>query len=200
MICKFLNESYTAYHATANVCRILEENGFSRLVLGENWHIEVGGSYFVTQNGSSVVAFKVGKNKVFNVCESHTDSPCFKVKGNSLVASGALSRLNTEKYGGSLMYSFFDRQLKVAGRVLVETEKGVSQKLVASDYNVVIPSLAIHHNPNANDAFSVNAQIDALPLFSQGEAELYKTLCDEKVLDADLFVVPASNAFFAGVN
>lgn len=199
MICKFLNESYTAYHATANVRETLEKNGFSRLVLGENWRVEKGGSYYVTQNGSSVVAFKVGENKVFNICESHTDSPSFKVKGDLLVANGALKRLDTEKYGGGLLYSFLDRQLKVAGRVLVETETGVKQKLVVSDYNVVIPSLAIHHNPTANDSFSVNAQNDALPLFAQGNAELYKTLCDGKVLDADLYVVPASEAFFAGV-
>ena len=199
MICKFLNESYTAYHATENACQILAQNGFSRLVLGENWRLELGGKYYVSQNGSSVVAFRVGANKVFNVCESHTDSPSFKVKGNALVANGELLRLDTEKYGGGLLYSFFDRQLKVAGRVLVEKGNGVEQRLVASDYNVVIPSLAIHHNPTANDGFQINAQNDTLPLFSQGEAELYQTLCNEKVLDADLYVVPAGEAFFAGV-
>lgn len=200
MICEFLNQSLTAYHATENVCQMLKQNGFTRLVLGENWRIETGGSYFVTQNDSSVVAFKVGNNKVYNICESHTDSPCFKVKGNLLVANGALKRLDTEKYGGGLLYSFFDRQLKVAGRVLVETEKGVSQRLVASDYNVVIPSLAVHHNPTANESFSVNAQNDTLPLFSQSEKDLHKTLCSEKVLDSDLYVVPSDNAFFAGVD
>ena len=199
MICKFLNESYTAYHTTENVCKMLQDNGFSRLVLGENWHVKVGGSYFVTQNGSSVVAFKVGANKVFNLCESHTDSPSFKVKGNLLIAGGALKRLDTEKYGGGLLYSFLDRQLKVAGRVLVETETGIAQKLVVSDYNVVIPSIAIHHNPTANDSLALNAQRDTLPLFCQGEAELYATLTSDKVLDADLYVVPADGAFTAGV-
>lgn len=200
MICKFLNESYTAYHATANVCKILEQNGFLRLVLGQDWHVEQGGSYYVTQNGSSVVAFKVGQNKVFNVCTSHTDSPSLKVKGGEIVANGTLRRLNVEKYGGGLLYTFFDRQLKVAGRVLTETKTGIAQQLVASNYNVVIPSLAIHLNSSANDNFSVNVQSDMLPLFANGSAELYKSLGVDNVLDADLYVVPATDAYFAGVN
>ena len=71
----FLNESYTAYHAVKNICDLLTKNGFERLDVGKKWSLKEGGRYFTTQNGSSVVAFKVGKNRVFNICESHTDSP-----------------------------------------------------------------------------------------------------------------------------
>lgn len=193
----FLNGSYTAYHTVENVCKLLDEAGFSALNLGEKWNLKKGDKHYVTQNGSSVVAFVVGKNIIFNVCESHTDSPCFKVKGTSVVC-GTVNRLNTEKYGGGLIYSFFDRPLKVAGRLLVETEKGVCEKNVVSPYEVVIPSLAIHHNPKANEGVAFNLQNDTLPLFSQNATDVYSTLTDEKVLDADLFVVPSQGAFFAG--
>lgn len=196
----FLDTSYTSYHATQNAVLMLEEAGFSRLTLGKKWDLKRGGKYFVTRNGSALVAFVVGKNNVFNICESHTDSPSFKVKGNKLIESEGVKRLNTEKYGGGLLYSYLDRQLKIAGRVLVETETGVEQKLVVSDYNVVIPSLAIHHNPTANDSLALNAQVDTLPLFSQSETELYASLTDGKVLDADLFVVPVSPSFNSGAN
>ena len=200
---EFLNSSYTAYHATANAVEILRANGFEELVAdgkSRKWKIERGGKYFVTRNGSSVIAFAVGKNNVFNVCESHTDSPSFKVKGGKLIESEGVKRLNTEKYGGGLLYSYLDRPLKIAGRVLVETKKGVAQKLVASSYNVVIPSLAIHHNPTANDSLSLNPQIDTLPLLAQCECDLFATLTDGKVLDADLYVVPCQSAFTSGVN
>ena len=197
---QFLKTSYTAYHATQNVCDILKSNGFVELTLGQHWDVQKDGKYFVTRNGSSVVAFVMGQNNVLSICESHTDSPSFKVKGTKLVASEGAKRLNTEKYGGGLLYTYFDRPLKVAGRVLTKGQNGVEQHLVASDYNVVIPSLCVHHNPTANDSFAVNVQVDTLPLFSQGEKELYKTLTDLDVIDADLYVVPATEPFFAGAD
>ncbi|MCM1289541.1 MAG: M18 family aminopeptidase [Corallococcus sp.] len=199
-ILEFLDTSYTAFHTVKNVCGILDAHGFAPLTLGERWRLSEGGKYYVTQNGSSVAAFCIGKNKTYNICESHTDSPAFKVKGASVAVNGGVVRLNTEKYGGGLLYSFFDRPLKVCGRLLVETANGAEQRLVASGYDVVIPSLAIHHNPSANESFSVNLQSDALPLFSLSEQDLYKTFTDKKVLDSDLYVVPATPAFYAGVN
>ena len=196
-ILEFLNSSYTAYHTTENVVAILQQNGFCKLPLSE-WKLQQGGKYYTTQNGSSVVAFRVGKNKVFNVCETHTDSPCFKIKGGSVLTSCGINRVNTEKYGGGLIYSFFDRPLKIAGRLLVEKDGALLHRNVASSYNVVIPSLAIHHNPTANDGIAFNLQNDTLPLFSQNQKDLFATLTDEKVVDSDLFVVPATQAFFAG--
>ena len=195
----FLNTGYTSYHVVENVCKFLSEQGFKKLTIGGKWNVAVGGKYFVTRNNSSVIAFRVGKNKSFNICESHTDSPSFKIKGDKTV-DGAVQRLNTETYGSGLLYTFFDRPLKVAGRVVVETENGVEQRLAVSNYNLVIPSLAIHHNPTANDSLSVNAQSDTLPLYSQTETELYRTLTDGKVLDGDLYVVPDTRAFYSGVN
>lgn len=197
---KFLDSSYTAYHTTANICEMLEDVGFAQLTLGESWHLGRAGRYYVTRNGSSVVAFVIGDNKVYNVCVSHTDSPSFKVKGGKLVESESLKRLNTEKYGGGLLYSYMDRQLKVAGRVLVETPSGVEQQLVVSDYNVVIPSLAVHLNQSSNDGLTVNPQTDTLPLFAQEDADLYASLTYGKVLDADLYVVSTSPSFNSGVN
>ena len=196
---EFLKTSYTAYHTTQNVCNILKQNGFVELALGNKWDVCQGGKYFVTRNGSSVVAFVVGQNKALSICESHTDSPSFKVKGNKLVVSEGAKRLNTEKYGGGLLYTYFDRPLKVAGRILQKGENGVEQKLVASNYNVVIPSLCVHFNPSVNDGFAVNPQVDTLPLLAQSDVDLYQTLTDGQVLDADLYVVPATEPFLAGV-
>ena len=81
--------------------------------------------------------------------------------------------------------AFSTGRLKVAGRLLVETDKGVEERLVTSVYDVVIPSLAIHHNPTVNEGVAFNTQSDTLPLFSQSEQELYSTLTDGSVLDAD---------------
>lgn len=196
---QFLNESYTAFHATANVCNMLKENGFAELTLGSEFKLKRGGKYYVTRNGSSVIAFVAGNKNIFNIVGSHTDSPAFKIKGNKAVQSD-VARLNTEKYGGALLYTYFDRPLKVAGRVLTETENGVQSQLVTSKYNVVIPSLAIHQNRGVNDGFAVNPQGDTFPLFGSSAIDVYSTLTDNKVLDADLYAVPATEAFTSGVN
>lgn len=197
---QFLNTSYTAFHTVANAEAMLAEHGFTKLTLGKDFAIKRGGRYYVTRNDSGLIAFVAGQNNVFNIVESHTDSPSFKVKGNSVTEGNGVVRVNTEKYGGGLLYTYFDRPMKIAGRLLCRTENGLKTKLAVSDYNVVIPSLCIHHNRNANDGFAVNAQVDTLPLLGLTGSDIYSTLTDEKVIDGDLFVVPVTPAFAAGTH
>lgn len=197
---QFLDTSYTAFHTVANAEAMLAEHGFTKLTLGKDFAIKRGGRYYVTRNDSGIIAFVAGQNNVFNIVESHTDSPSFKVKGNSVTEGNGVVRVNTEKYGGGLLYTYFDRPMKIAGRLLCRTENGLQTKLAVSDYNVVIPSLCIHHNRNANDGFAVNAQVDTLPLLGLTGSDIYSTLTDEKVIDGDLFVVPVTPAFAAGTH
>ena len=197
---QFLDTSYTAFHTVANAEAMLAEHGFTKLTLGKDFAIKRGGRYYVTRNDSGIIAFVAGQNNVFNIVESHTDSPSFKVKGNSVTEGNGVVRVNTEKYGGGLLYTYFDRPMKIAGRLLFRTENGLQTKLAVSDYNVVIPSLCIHHNRNANDGFAVNAQVDTLPLLGLTGSDIYSTLTDEKVIDGDLFVVPVTPAFAAGTH
>lgn len=197
---QFLGTSYTAFHTVANAEAMLAEHGFTKLTLGKDFAIKRGGRYYITRNDSGIIAFVAGQNNVFNIVESHTDSPSFKVKGNSVTEGNGVVRVNTEKYGGGLLYTYFDRPMKIAGRLLCRTENGLQTKLAVSDYNVVIPSLCIHHNRNANDGFAVNAQVDTLPLLGLTGSDIYSTLTDEKVIDGDLFVVPVTPAFAAGTH
>lgn len=197
---QFLDTSYTSFHTVANAEAMLAEHGFTKLTLGKDFAIKRGGRYYVTRNDSGIIAFVAGQNNVFNIVESHTDSPSFKVKGNSVTEGNGVVRVNTEKYGGGLLYTYFDRPMKIAGRLLCQTENGLQTKLAVSDYNVVIPSLCIHHNRNANDGFAVNAQVDTLPLLGLTGSDIYSTLTDEKVIDGDLFVVPVTPAFAAGTH
>lgn len=199
-ICTFLNKSYTAYHATQNGAYILEKSGFQKINLAEKWHLQEGGKYYLTQNDSAIIAFVVGKNFVFNIAESHTDSPCLKVKGNELVKSCQGMHVNVEEYGGLLHYSMFDRPLKIVGRIIEKHDDKLVSKIVESKYNVVIPSLAIHHNPTANTAFAPSVQHEMLPLLGTAATDLYSTLSETEVVDADLYVVPDTQPFESGVN
>ena len=87
---------------------------------------------------------------------SHSDSPSFKIKENpEITVEKAYVKLNVEKYGGMLMAPWFDRPLSVAGRVVVRKNGELKEKLVDIDRNLVmIPSLAIHMNREANNGVS----------------------------------------------
>ncbi len=196
---EFLDTSYTGYHAVQNGVNMLKKANFTELDLKNEWKLSVGGKYYFVVNGTALVAISVGENLAFNVCESHTDSPCLKIKGNDLLDSPEGKRLNVEKYGGLVNYSMMNIPLKIAGRVIVQSENGVQYKNVVSNYNVNIPGLCIHHNPTVNDSLTLSVQNDMAPLFG-GDKSVYESLTEEKVIDADLFVVPAVCAFESGVN
>ncbi len=191
---KFLETSPTAYHAVENAKLYLEYKGFLALDERKNWNLKEGGKYFVTRNGSSLIAFTFHKNGNFKIVASHTDSPCFKLK-ESPEMMGAFTRLNVETYGGGLYYTFFDRPMRIAGRIVVEENGKLISKLYASEETFVIPSLAIHMNREANKQFAPDPQTDLLPLYALGEAAL-KT----EALARDLFVVPAEKPFINGAN
>lgn len=198
-ICTFLEKSYTAYHTALNSEFILEKNGFEQLSLDREWDLHEGGKYYITKNDSAVIAFRIGKNFVFNIAESHTDSPCLKVKGNSLVQTPEGARINVEEYGGLILYSMLDAPLKIAGRIIEKHGDTLVTKITESKYNVTIPSLAIHHNPTVNNGMALSIQKDMLPLIGNVE-DLYSTLSKDEIVDADLYVVPATTPYFSGAN
>lgn len=184
----FIRISPTAFHATACMKGILEQNGFLELFEGKRWQLQPGGSYFVTRNDSSLIAFTIpgnaGKQTPCRIMASHSDSPAFKIKEYpEILSGGAYTSLNVEKYGGMLMAPWFDRPLSVAGRLICEEDGHLRSVLVNENRDLIlIPNLAIHMNRKANDGYSYNPQKDMLPLFA---------LDDEK---ADLLTVVAENA------
>lgn len=202
---EFLEKSYTAYHAVKNAADYLTANGFSELFEGEDWNVEEGGKYFVTRGGSSLIAFTVGaldNGLSFKIAASHADSPALKLKDNAVFTAGAYEKLNAECYGGGIWYSFFDRPLKIAGRI-VESENGVLRpRLAESDYFVTIPSLAVHQNRGVNDGFAVNAQTDLSPLYALTEqgGDLVSSLSSAPVAAYDLYLVNAQKPYIFGRN
>lgn len=196
---QFLNTSYTAYHTVANCKTMLDKAGFVEITLACR-DIQRAGKYYIVNNGSSIVAFVVGKQDRFVFSLSHTDSPCYRIKGNQLVQGNGVVRANVEMYGSALSYSFLDRQLLIAGRLIVQDNNGVATEIVNSNYNVVVPSVAIHHNRSANEGLALNVQVDMLPIVGLDGTDIYSSLTSSKVLDADLYVVPATQAFVAGID
>ncbi len=196
---EFLNTSYTSYHAVKNSEQLLLEGGFKKLDFSAPWSLEYGKGYYFIINDSSIFAFKAGKELTFHIAEAHTDSPSLKIKGDKLISSSEGYLANIERYGGGILYSFLDIPLKIAGRLFEKNNEGIVKRIVTSDYNINIPSIAIHHNPDVNNGISLSLQKDMLPLLGETD-NLINTLTDKDVLDFDLYAVPAVESFLSGVN
>ena len=191
----FLDASPSVYHAVANIEAELKNAGYCRISEAEDWKLVPGGKYYVNRGGSSVLAFRVpaGEAKGFMMSASHADRPTFKIKENAEV-SGTYTKLLVERYGGMLIAPWLDRPLSVAGRVMVETENGVTAKLIDIDRDLLmIPNVAIHMNRQANDGYKWNPAVDTLPLLGGKDAKgKFHTLLEQeaggKVLGHDLYL------------
>lgn len=162
----FLDAAHSVYHAHAFLRDMLRKNGYLSLPERGEWKPEPGGRYFVERGGTALVAFRIPETEPtgFQMSASHCDRPCFKVKEN-FALSGTYLRMAVERYGGQILHTWLDRPLSVAGRVTVETEEGVQNRLVDIDRDLLlIPSVAIHMNRKINDGYQWNPAVDMLPL------------------------------------
>ncbi len=163
---EFIKSSPSCFHAIKNVSDQLEACGAKQLYESRKWDIKRGETCFVTRNGSSLIAVKIPKeiDGGFMITASHSDSPTFKVKDIPEISGGNYVKINTERYGGMILDSWFDRVLSIAGRVLLKTSDGIVSRLVLADKMVLIPRVAIHMN-NSNEKLANNPAVDLVPLY-----------------------------------
>lgn len=169
----YLNESWTQFHATAEAKSQLIAAGFHLLKENEKWDLQPGGRYFFTRNMSSLVAFAIGKKysigNGFHVIAAHTDSPCLKLKPKSASTKSGYLMVNVQTYGGGLWHTWFDRDLSVAGRVILRADDGsFLHRLVKITRPLLrVPTLAIHLNRTVNqDGFKPNLETHLIPLLA----------------------------------
>ncbi len=206
-LCEFLDASPSVFHAVANLEKELKKAGYTRLLENEKWALVPGGTYYLTRGGSAVVAFRVPDREPagFLMTASHSDHPTFKVKENPELA-GAYTRLAVERYGGMLMAPWLDRPLSIAGRVMIETENGVTAKLMNIDRDLLlIPNVAIHMNRQANEGYKWNPAVDLLPLLGGKDAKgkfaaLLQETAGGKILGHDLYLYVRQRASVWGMD
>ncbi|KAL6768469.1 Aspartyl aminopeptidase [Auxenochlorella protothecoides] len=171
---EYINDSDTQFHAVEQAKARLDAAGYMRLSERQSWDgLRPGGRYYFTRNDSTLVAFAVGARyepgNGFYILGAHTDSPCFKLKPVSKCTKSGYAMVNVEPYGGLLQHTWFDRDLSVAGRVLIRTEEGSMQhKLVKVPEPILrIPMLAIHLQRDINSTgFNPNKQTECTPLLA----------------------------------
>eukprot|EP00088_Acartia_fossae_P061453 TRINITY_DN7388_c0_g1_i2.p1 TRINITY_DN7388_c0_g1~~TRINITY_DN7388_c0_g1_i2.p1 ORF type:complete len:453 (-),score=107.94 TRINITY_DN7388_c0_g1_i2:2-1360(-) len=180
---KFIDDSPTPFHVVANTEALLSTAGFVQLKERDSWKTTVvaGGKYYYHRNRSTIVAFTIGNKfqpgNEFKVVGAHTDSPVLKVKPVSKRSANGYLQVGVECYGGGLWHTWFDRDLTLAGCVIVQEEDGrYSRRLVNLKKALLrIPNLCIHlQTQDERLAFKYNKEVHLQPILSQLEAGLNK--------------------------
>ena len=203
---EYLDHSPSQYHAVENLKQMLLAAGYVQLCEAEQWDLQQGKGYFVIRGGSALLAFRIpeGAPSGFMMSAAHSDRPTFKVKENGEL-TGTYTRLATEKYGGSIISTWLDRPLSIAGRVMVETDCGFQSRLVNIDKDLLlIPNVAIHMNRKVNEGYAWNPAVDTLPLLGSKEAAgklqtMLEAVAGGKVVSHDLYLYLREKASIWGV-
>lgn len=204
----FLDSSVTMFHAINECEKVLQRSGFIYLPENGKWNINKG-KYYTKRNSSSLIAFDIAEGDYhFQISAAHSDSPTFKLKDRPVIEANGYLKLNVEGYGGMINATWLDKPLTLAGRVMVNTDKGIETRLLHIDRDLlIIPNVPIHFNREINKGFAFNNQVDMLPIFSAGnlkEADFDNMIAKElgiepeAILAKDLYLVNRQKAAFIG--
>ncbi len=185
----FIDASPTPWHAVEEASRRLEAGGYRWLDEREKWTLAPGDRFYVIRGGSSLAAFQVGQEPLeragFRLLGAHTDSPNLRLKPNPAYVKAGYHQLGVEVYGGALWHTWLDRDLSLAGRVVVAGRDGAPQtRIVDLGRRPLfrVPNLAIHLNRQVNaEGLKLNPQENLAPVLGleQGGAFDFPALLAE---------------------
>ncbi|MCT2589041.1 M18 family aminopeptidase [Streptomyces sp. N2-109] len=178
----FLADSPTPYHAVASAARMLEKAGFRRVEETDAWDAAAGGRYLL--RGGALVAWYVPEGAEpatpYRIVGAHTDSPNLRVKPLPDTGAGGWRQIAVEIYGGTLLNTWLDRDLGVAGRLSL---RDGTTRLVSVDRPLLrVPQLAIHLDRQVNDGLKLDRQQHMTPIWGLGtpaEGDLIRFLIAE---------------------
>ena len=170
----FLAASPTPYHAVANAAARLDAAGFRQASQSGAWGAGEGtGGHYVIR-GASIIAWYVPEGAPahagFRILGAHTDSPNLRVKPLPDTGSAGWRQVAVELYGGPLINSWLDRDLGVAGRLVL---RGGDAVLAHVDRALLrVPQLAIHLDRGVNDnGLLLDKQRHTTPVWGLGPIE-----------------------------
>ncbi|MDC7224647.1 MAG: M18 family aminopeptidase [Spirochaetales bacterium] len=186
MITDFLSKAVTAWHGVKGMEDLLKEAGFIPLKEKDSWDLKAGQSYYLSKNGRSLAAFRVGSAPIpqFNIIAAHTDSPHLRLKVESLKREDQFLTGTVTPYGGPILPTWFDRPLGIAGSVLIDRDgEEPERRLYRSSSPVgIIPNAAIHLNRKVNKGYEIFPQKHMIVQLNM-EQDLEDWLAEELNID-----------------
>ncbi|GGA57598.1 putative M18 family aminopeptidase 2 [Pseudoclavibacter endophyticus] len=163
-LAEFVERSPSSFHAAAAVADHLASAGFARVEERDEWPAEPG-DYVLLRDGA-VVAWRIPEEiddtAPFAIVGAHTDSPGFRLKPSPDRVAHGWRQLAVEVYGGPLLNSWLDRELRLAGRVSLTDG---STRLVQTGAIARIPQLAVHLDRQVNsEGLKLDPQLHTAPV------------------------------------
>ena len=122
-LCRFIDASPMPFQGAEECARTLRDAGFEELSESDSWDLQPGGGYFLDRNGSTVIAFRMGGGAPaetgVSAVGAHLDSPNLRVKPHAATTNLGYRQLAVDVYGGPILASWSDRDLGLAGRVVL---------------------------------------------------------------------------------
>lgn len=222
----WLNRSTCNFLAVKTIIDELKEKGFKELKQNEEWKIKPHEKYFMVKNGSAIFAFTTGRGlKSYQdgalLIAAHSDSPCLRLKPHpEIYGEGGVVSLNVEKYGGGILYTWFDRPLSMSGRITVKSKDPLRPDEIIFDLQqpvAIIPHLAIHFNRQVNEGNPISVQKDMKPVIGyfdastirmaqQGKGIILTAIANkcginpQEILDYEISLYPCIKAQLCGLN
>jgi aspartyl aminopeptidase len=214
----FVDASPTPFHAVQSVAQLLDAAGFQR----HEEHTPFGASLAAAAARSSGYIVRSGSIVAWSgssaglaahgarILGAHTDSPNLRVKARPNTGAAGFRQLGVEVYGGVLLNSWLDRDLSLAGRVMVKGGGGAKERLVRHDGALLrIPQLAIHLDREVNTrGLVLDPQHHLAPVWGLGRPDerlLQRFLAGaldcaaEDILSWDLMLYDVAPSTFSGL-
>lgn len=164
----YVSASPSSFHAVHEAARRLDEAGFTCLDELATWEAAAG-RFYVIRDGALVAWVtpgSAGPTTGFNILGTHTDSPSFKLKPKPTTGKFGWLQAGVEVYGGPLLNSWLDRELQLAGRLVLLDG---TQHLTATGPLLRFPQLAIHLDRAVNEGLTLDKQQHMNPVFGLGD-------------------------------
>ena len=178
---QFISSNPTVFHAVAHFAKRLQGRGFTKLSERESWtgKLSKGGRYFFERNGSSLIAFVVGNDyrsgNGASIIASHVDALTTRLKPiPKLSTKAGYIQLGVAPYAGALNSTWWDRDLGIAGRVLIKDNKTgkIQTQLVRLGWPIArIPTLAPHFGAAA-DISHPNQETQMVPIIGLDNTDI----------------------------
>ena len=169
----FIDRSPSPYHAVAEAAAMLSAAGFVPLGEADRWTLTPGGAYFTVRGGKSLIAWRQGSGTPteagLRLIAAHSDSPVLKLRPRPDLDAKGLRLLTAEVYGGPLLSTWFDRELRLAGAVWCGGDTVKRHLVDLSGLPVRLVSLAIHLKADkTSDGFTLDREKDLAVFVGQG--------------------------------